>query len=481
MKKTGLFKIIMFVLLGIVVMTWLCSASYFSEGELADMGMYNIGFFDFFQLIFSSFAFSYFIQMLLMLVSVGALYGVLVKTGKYKALVDRIANNLKGLEFVFLIGTAITIALITSIFDYGFAIFIFLPFIIEIILTMGYDRITACLATFGSILIGTIGCTLGYNTTGTVAELLGTDFTTGMIYKIILLVLSLIVLIVFLAKAKRTKKVVLEQASEEPTFVGEKISNKYSVVPIIVIMSLLFIILILACTKWSQVFGIEEFANANDAITNFTVTLPQIHLTTEGFEFSKEKVAIFGKLLGKNVAFGEWYYSDMSIVCLVAAFILGLFYRMKFKGTFKNMSDGALKMLKPALLVMFIYCVVYFAANAMFFPTIAGHLLSIGKGFNLFFNTIVMILGSALHVDILYVANYVVPQVAAQDVSSLVVAVLTQSMYGVTMLVAPTSAVLALGLSYVGVSYKDWLKKIWPLALILFVIAIIISVITILV
>ena len=49
MKKTGLFKIIMFVLLGIIVATWIFSASYFNTGEIADVGMYNIGFFDIFQ------------------------------------------------------------------------------------------------------------------------------------------------------------------------------------------------------------------------------------------------------------------------------------------------------------------------------------------------------------------------------------------------------------------------------------------------
>ena len=506
MKKTGLFKIIMYVLLGIVVMTWIFSASYFQDGELAEMGMYNIGFFDYFQLLFSSFAFSYFIQILILLVSVGALYGVLVKTGKYRALIDRIATNLKGIELLFLIGSAVVIALITSIFDYGFALFIFLPFVIGIILTMGYDRITACLATFGAMLVGTIGSTLGYNTTGTITGILNADLTTGMIYKLVLLALSLIALIFFLAKAKRIKKgsidttskktidssktkktkpIVIEQtndlADDDNLFIGEKIANKYSVAPIIIILSLVFIILVLGCTKWSEVFGVNVFSKANDAVTNFTVNLPQFHITSDGFEYGKEKVAIFSKILGKNVAFGEWYYSDMSIVCLVAAFILGLFYRMKLKETFKNMADGAMKMLKPALLVVFIYSVIYFAANAMFFPTIAEHLLNIGKGFNIFFNTIVTILGSALHVDILYVANYMLPQMAAQDVSATVLTILTQSIYGVTMFVAPTSVLLALGLSYLGVSYKDWLKKVWPLALILFAISIVVSVISMLI
>ena len=73
----------------------------------------------------------------------------------------------------------------------------------------------------------------------------------------------------------------------------------------------------------------------------------------------------------------------------------------------------------------------------------------------------------------LYVASYVSPQIAAQDVSSTVLAVLTQGVYGVTMFVAPTSAILVLGLSYLNIPYIEWIKKTWKLVLILFAIVLI--------
>lgn len=481
MKKTGLSKIIMFILLGIVVLTWIFSASYFNEGELAEMGMYNVGFFDVFQLLFSSFEFEYFLQMLVILLGIGALYGVLVKTGKYKVLVDKIANNLKGIELLFLVGIAVTIALVTSIFDYGLALLIFIPFIVSIILTMGYDRITACLATFGAMLIGTLGSTLGYNTSNSIANILDIEPTSGIIYKLVLLVLSLIALIVFLARAKRKKNVEIKESEEEVLFIGEKTNSKKSAAPIVVILCIVFVLLVLGCTKWSEVFGVSVFSELNDTITNFTVKLPYFHITTEGVQYGMEKFAIFGKLLGKTVAFGEWYYSEMAIICLIAAFILGLIYKMKAKDIFANMAYGVKKMLKPGLLVLLVYSVIYFSANTLFFPTITTHLLSIGKGFNIFFNIIVVILGSVLNVDVLYVANYMLPQMAAQNVNATVLNILTQSVYGATMFVAPTSAILAIGLCYLGVSYKDWLKKMWPLALILLVISIGVSTVALLV
>lgn len=467
MKKTGLFKIIMFVLLGILVVTWIFSAGYFNEGEFVDLGMYNIGFFDYFQLLFGSFEFSYFIQILILLVSIGALYGVLGKTGKYRALVERIANNFKGAELIFLFVVSFIIAALSAVFDYGFATFIFFPLLISIILTMGYDKITACLATFGALLIGTIGNILGYNTTGVINGLTGAPISTGIYYKLGMFVFSLGALFFFLTRAKKDRK---SKNAEEDMFIGEKQSNKYSVVPIIVVLSVLFVLLVLGCTSWEGTFNISLFSDFNTTVSELTVKFPYFHITADGIKYGMEDIAIFGKILGTVTAFGEWYYAEMAVMCLIASLVIGLCYKVK---TFEAMAEGAKKMLRPAMLIMLIYSIIYFTGNTMFFPTIAELLLGITKKFNLFFGTIVMIIASALHVDILYVANYSIAQLAAAGASNTILSILGQGIYGVTMFITPTSAVLALGLSYLGISYKEWVKSTWKFILVLFAIVII--------
>lgn len=454
MKKTGLFKIIMFTLLGILLVTWFVPASYFTDGNLSSLGMNRVGFFDFFQLLFGTFGFAYFIQIFILLVSIGALYGVLVKTGKYGALIEKIASKFKGKEQVFLIAAAFLIAALTSVFDYGLLLFIFIPAIISIILAMGYDKITACITTFGAILIGTIGTTLGYNIVGVINEQINGTLTTALPYKIGMFVLCFAALVVYLLKIKKTKKVDKEDAKTIDMFAGEKISNKYSVAPIIVIFSILFVLLIMGCTAWNSTFGINVFTDFNTKVSEVSI---------KGF-------AIFGNLLGTVNAFGNWYYAEMTIMCLLAALLLGRFYRMKHRDMFSYMAQGAKNMLAPALMIVLVYAVIYFAGNTMFYPTIADFILKATSKFNIFFSTIVMILGSALHVDMLYVASYVIPQLAAQDVNTTVLAVLIQGIYGVTMFVAPTSVILVLGLSYLNIPYKEWIKKTWKLALVLFAI-----------
>ena len=473
MKKTGLFKIIMFVLLGIIVATWIFSASYFNTGEIADVGMYNIGFFDIFQLVFGAFEFTYFIQIFILLVSIGALYGVLGKTGKYRAWVERIANNQKGSELVFLIITAVLIAALTSVFDYSYILFIFFPLIISIILAMGYDKITAAVTTFGAMLVGTIGATISSNTATTINEILGvTEATSGIAFRIILLVAGLIALLYFLYKAKKVRH---NDREEDDMFIGEKISNKLSVTSIIVVLSVVFVVMVLACTTWQSTFKVEAFSKLHATITEWSPKLPYFHISSDKVNYGTEEVAVLKKIFGTVSPFGEWRYAEMGMVCILASLLLGMLYRFKMSDTLSYMAEGAKKMLKPALMVMLTYSVIYFSGNTMFYPTIAAWILKITKGFNIITSSICMVIGSALHVGILYVANYVLPQIADKGASEIVNTLLSQGVYGVTMFIAPTSAVLVFGLTYLNIPYKEWIKRTWKLVLGLFAIVLLVT------
>ena len=49
MKKTGLFRILIFTIMGMLVLSWLIPASAFENGELVKYGVTaKLGFFDFF-------------------------------------------------------------------------------------------------------------------------------------------------------------------------------------------------------------------------------------------------------------------------------------------------------------------------------------------------------------------------------------------------------------------------------------------------
>lgn len=468
MKKTGLFKIIMFILLGIVIATWIFSASYFNNNALSDLQMKNIGFFDYFSLLFGSFQFEYFLQAFLLLICIGAFYGVLEKTGVYRAWVERIVKNCRGKEFTVLVLVAFVMAILTAVFEYGFTLFIFVPFLISVLLAMGYNKITTIMAIFGSMLVGTLGNLIGYNTVGSLSKILEIGQTEGFYYRLGLFVFAFILELIFLSNSKRDKLVSKKYLEENDMFIGEKKDNGYNVAGIVAAFVVLFVCMILGCTYWVDSFNIGVFSKLHTAITEWSPKLPYIHITLNGIQTGTEKVAIISKLLGTVSELGKWYYPEMSVLLIISSLILGKVY--KLKSTISAMAEGAKKVLKPAFMVLLCYTVVYFAGMNMFFPTIAKVILGISSKFNVILGSIVTAIGSVLHVDILYVSNYISPQLASIDgANKVVVAILSQAIYGCTMFIAPTSMFLVFALTYLDVPYKDWVKKTWKLTLSLFV------------
>lgn len=471
-KKTGLFKIIMFILLGMVIATWFFSGSYYYNGQLMDMNMKNIGFFDYFSLLFEAFEFEYFLQTFIFLICVGAFYGVLNKTGKYRAWIERIASNCGGREFAVLILTAFIIAAVTAVFEYGFILFIFVPFIISILLAMGYDKITTIVAVFGSMLVGTIGNLMGSNTTGVTASMLQIGQTEGFYYKLALFIIAFVAEMIYLSRAKRSKAEA-KKSEEDDLYLGEKISNKYSTVGLFITFVVLALLIVLTCTSWADTFKVEFFTKLHTKVMGWSPKLPYLHFTMDGVLHGTEKIAIVSKLFGTIGEFGTWFYSEMSVVLLVFSLILGKVY--KLESTVEAMYEGAKKMLRPALMVMLCFTVIYFAGMHMFFPTIAKYILGITNKFSVIISSFVVAIGSVLHVDVLYVANYITPQIAAVDgANKALVAVMTQSIFGCTMFVAPTSMFIAFALTYLNVSYKEWIKRTWKLSLSLFGISLIV-------
>ena len=456
MKKTGLFRILIFTIMGMLVLSWLIPASAFENGELVKYGVTaKLGFFDFFTSIFNSFKFQYFLEVALFILSVGAFYGVLSKTGKYRAWIEKIAASFKGIEYVFLICVAAVLAVLSSVFNYGLLLFIFIPLLIGIILAMGYDRIVAFVSTFGAILIGQLGTTVGYDINGVLNELIGIKLINGLVFKLLLLLIPLGLLIFYLVKARHSniKKVEdkIEDTIENGLFIGEKSSNKYSVASIIVIFAILFVLLILGCTKWVDGFKIEVFKKMHESIMKVSI----------------KDFKIFENIIGTVNEFGAWGYIEMSVMLLLSSLLIGRLFRMKHVEVIENMCKGAIKLVPVTTLIIIAYSVLYITAGTYCYPTIANFIINATSKFNLFFSAIATAIGSALHIDMTFVAIYVAPQIAAQDANATVLMLLIQSIYGFTMLVAPTSIMLILGLGYLGIPYKEWIKKMWKSILII--------------
>ena len=92
------------------------------------------------------------------------------------------------------------------------------------------------------------------------------------------------------------------------------------------------------------------------------------------------------------------------------------------------------------------------------------------------------IISTIINIDILYVIQSGLPYlVKSYPEAANSLAIITQSLHGLTLIIAPTSALMIVGLEYLGISYKEWLKTSWKLVLQLLAIILIIILIIVLI
>ena len=75
---------------------------------------------------------------------------------------------------------------------------------------------------------------------------------------------------------------------------------------------------------------------------------------------------------------------------------------------------------------------------------------------------------AALGTGALPYVNTVYTNLASSDIT--LIALIWQTMYGLAMLVAPTSVVLMATLSYLNIPYQKWLKGVWKIFLIILIV-----------
>lgn len=523
--KHNTVKVVLVTLAVFVLLTWILPAAYF-QNSYVEQGRVQMGIADLFS--YPTTALSYFGYIALYILVVGGFYGILSKIGAYRTLLDKLSSAFKKHGKVAVSIIMVLLAVITSICGLQLGLIMFFPFLISLILLMGYDKIVAVLTVVGSTMIGVAGTTFAYSNTSIIISVLSLKITSNMLVKVIILVLGLALLIFNtvryiskiekeekaaakkkLAEEKKAKKEEEKKATKSTTkkaakdtkttkttakkstkttvaaekkeevkvvkaagkydeFIPKEVRGKHNVWPLVVILSLVFIVMILAFISWSNAFSNTAFESATKSVTEFKI-----------FGF-----ALFGKLLGNINAFGSWTLADLMGLMIVAAGLLMIIYKVKFSEGLEAFAAGAKKALEPAVLVILIYTGLVIVTYHPFQLVIYKFLFGFTKGFNVITSTIAAMLSSVFNTEPLYAFQSVLPYFASlvsKKSTLAIVGVVYQSIYGITMLIAPTSVVLMTVLSYLGVSYKEWLKNIWKLFLELLAVLIIIFLILVLI
>lgn len=465
MRKHSLFKFMAIILALVLVLTYFIPArtgevSYLPLGDIITNGIQS---------------YYYFFDTVVFMLMIGALYGVLNKTNAYKKLLNKIVAKLKPNSKLFVYVTIIVFALLTSLTGITLPLLIFVPFIISIILLLGYDKLVAISSTIVSILLGFIGGLFvtfrdpnnyyGYSAT-TFDGFVGLEKFANVFPQMILLILGVVLLILFInrhIKSVEEKKVTYNLNNNNELLVTEEKEENIEtkIWPLIVIISIVLVLLILGLVPWNSLFKIELFNDFHTWISKINI----------------KQFYIFGSVISTIIpAFGNWgelgSYMMPMIIMLLAIIAIKFVYRIKFDDLINYVAEGAKKMLPTAALMMLAYTILVCTYNNGFIETIISKASSSGE-INFVLGSLISVLGSVLHVDLYYTVSGVFAPIlsAVTDEAMLSVFSMTfQSLFGLVGIIGPTSLLLIFALSYLDVPYTTWLKYIWRFVLCLFII-----------
>ena len=481
-KKYGLIKVLAVLLFLVVIATYFIKGR---GGEIKYLALVDV-FFNFTQ------SFYYFFDTALFILAVGGFYGFLNRIPAYKELINRIASKVENNSKRFLIITIIVMALISAFSGLNFLLLVFVPFLVSIILILGYDKLVALSVTLGSILIGFIGgifitfkdgssqYSISYTTFEKLVGLKNDWDISVILPKCLLLLIGIVLLITYISgHLKDDKKSKYNLTKNDPLLVELKEKDNKNehkgnvkVWPLVLILLVMIVLFTLGYIPWNDLFGIKVFDDFHTWLTGLSVG----------------NYKVFTSLISSSItAFGKWgnlgNFMMMIFVMFFAEFILLLIYRIKFDDAVDGMIYGIKKMIPAAVISMLAYAVLVSSYNNGFVETIITETTK-SFGDNVIAHSLVSLLGSILNVDLYYVTSGIFSSIVSalsEKANLSVFAVMFQSLYGLVQLIGPTSLFLIVGLSYLEVPYKTWIKYIWRLIVeLLIAIIIILMVVTLL-
>ena len=462
MKRHNLFKVVMITVFVAALLSWIFPVTYLSSnsGQLVEEARDQVGAFDL--MTYLGVAIQYFSHVAIYILTIGGFYGLVFKLPAYRNLIDKMVKVFDGKEWLFVGIIIVLFGVGSAIAGLSLPVLFFFPFVIAVLLALGYDRITAALVTAGSTVVGLIGSVFNVNNTYGFDMVLGTKPGDNWKFKGLLLLICLAILfgytIYYASKHKGSKK-------EEKLFVPKPTQYKREKIwPIVVVIDGLFVLLALAFMPWST-FGVTAFTDLHDKLSKFAIG---------GFP-------ILEKLFGLGNAFGSWTLVEGSVVIILASILVAFVYKVRLNDFVSAFMDGCERALKPAVLVILMYTVL---VTATYVPTLLAICKPIlGSKIGVIQSGISVFIYSVFSVESYYVGSGLLPYLetltasgfsAAQQAG---LAIVSQGFYGLAMLIAPTSVVVMATLAYLNIPYHKWLKNVCILFAILMVVVVIFAMI----
>ena len=171
---------------------------------------------------------------------------------------------------------------------------------------------------------------------------------------------------------------------------------------------------------------------------------------------------------------------DYTVVGLIVVFLIGgilvslISTDYNFKKTFKSFGKGVVSVLPTLVFILMASSIKYILSEGHVLPTIVNSINNAVAGKNIFAITFILF---AIIIGLeFFISSSTAKAVFVMSIVGVLTLGLSKEMLvliytfadGYTNLLFPTSPVLLIGLSMMGVSYFTWLKKSWPLFIVTF-------------
>lgn len=474
-KKYDLLKMSLGMVLICFLLTWIIPKADFSTGKYAVGEITRMGIFDLFTDGLATTIY-YFFMMATFIFVLGAFYQFLSKLDAYQKLTSSIAEKIKGKEIIFSVIISFIIAVLSSIINEQYVIIAFIPFIITILDKAGMNKMSTFITTFGAILVGILGSIVSTKIVGMNVQYFQLDYNYRLKTKIAFFLVIFVIYTLFnvlylrkntvkVAKVKSTKTKKSQKETKEEVVVTDSIdlfenkdvdSKNANIIPLVIVGILLLIVSILAYLPWTTVFNVSWFTDAYNWF----------------IEFKLFGAPIFSYIFGSQLQeFGNWTLITMQIVMIITMLILQLCYRVNINDFVESISEGVKKVSKLVMLVILSYSILVLTVVFPVIPTIANKILT--TKFNVFNSLVSGMFAGLFNADYQYTVNLLYYNFYELYPNNLkVVSVILQSTYGLMSFITPASAILFVGLRYLNISYKEYMKYIWKFLLAAFVLVI---------
>lgn len=470
-KEHDLVKIIGIMLLLVVVLSWIIptgtfsSGATFTEGEMGRLGLAHL-----------FYGFSYAIQnyaiQIGFLLMVGVFYGVVSKTEGYKEFVNRLVNIFKGKEIIVSLIISFIIVLLTSVLNNTFVLIVFMPVLITILRKLGLDKISSFAITFGSMLVGVLGATIGTEGLDAFINYIGyggseVTLTTELGIRVGIAFLAYALYSFFnylyIKKLASTKKSNEEEKDDAFYVEDSKKKGKTKIWPVALMFGVLFVLAVLGFVYWNKstgsgtkIFGLEIFDNFFEWLEDIKIGDVAIISSLFGGEALPNMSA---KLFPE---FGSWYLFTYSIFLAIIVLIVKFASKMKFNDMLTNAYEGIKVMIKPTLFLILAYMMFVLLYWSPILTTILNEVGKLSSSFNPFVVSLQAFIASIFNTDFAYIGyslSYAIGSFTGTEGN--IAFLIYTTIYGLVQFVTPISVFLLFGLSYMDIPYKKWLGYIW--------------------